>query len=57
MIAARQFLGEKLHDWEAAHIKSQQYDCLEKNCVTMTLVATQTLMGVNSQSLLIAEEG
>ena len=29
MTAARQFLRD-IHDWEAAHIKSQQYDCLKK---------------------------
>lgn len=56
MTAAKQFLRD-IHDWEAAHIKSQQYDCLKKNCITMTLVSMQTLMGDNSQSLLIAEEG
>lgn len=54
--AARQFHRD-VHDWEAVHIKSQQYDCLKKNGIAMTLAALQTLMGDNSQSLLRAEGG
>lgn len=51
---ARQFLGDT-HDREVMHIKSQQYDCLRKNCIMMTLVDMPTLMGLISQGLATEE--
>lgn len=54
--AARQFLRD-VHDWEAVHIKSQQYDCLKKNGVTMTGAALQTLMGTIHKACSEPKEG